>query len=409
MTDTLPLAALLSHFAVFLAGGGLGAALAWYVARAGAADKYALMDSFKALAADSLRANNEAFIHLAESRLKQSEQSAAATLERKASSIDEMVKPVKDSLQRMDAQLQALEVKREGAYRELTEMVKQSNDVQKQLRGETGQLLQALRTPTTRGRWGEIQLRRILEMTGMSPHTRDFAEQRSIAGDDGALRPDMIVNLPGERCVIIDSKAPLSSYLDATRSANDGERAQHMKQHAKRVRDHIKALAAKAYWDQVDGAPEFVVMFMPGDHFLAAALDDDPDLMDFSVGNKVVLATPMTLVALLRTVHASWRQESLRENARKVGELGNDLYAALATMTDHLTALGGKLEGGLDAYNRLIGSYERNALSKARKLREFGAAKDDKELPEAMEPIDRKPRGLVLTKESVVEKQEDAA
>ncbi|MER2519902.1 MAG: DNA recombination protein RmuC [Bdellovibrionales bacterium] len=408
MPDSVSLDTLLPCLVAFLLGGSLGGAIAWFLSRAQTASESALMDKFKALAADSLNANNEAFIHLAETRLKQSEQAAASVLERKSASIDELVKPVKESLTRMDAQLQALEVKREGAYRELTEMVKQSNDVQKQLRGETGQLLQALQTPTTRGRWGEIQLRRILEMTGMSAHTRDFTEQLSISGEDGTLRPDMIVNLPGERCVIIDSKAPLSSYLDATRSANDGERAQHMKLHAKRVRDHVKALAAKAYWDQVDGAPDFVVMFMPGDHFLAAALDDDPDLMDFCVGNKVVLATPMTLVALLRTVHSSWRQESLRENARKVGELGNDLYAALTTMTDHLMSLGGKIEGSLDAYNRLIGSYERNALSKARKLREFGAAKEGKDLPEALDPIDRKPRSLTFITEETT-KQDDAA
>lgn len=199
MPDSLPVTALLPYLATFLLGGGLGATTAWLIARAQGSSESALTDRFKALAADSLRANNEAFIHLAETRLKQSEQSNAATLERKAASIDELVKPVKESLTRMDAQLQALEVKREGAYRELTEMVKQSNDVQKQLRGETGQLLQALQTPTTRGRWGEIQLKRILEMTGMSAHTRDFSEQQSVNGEDGTLRPDMIVNLPGER------------------------------------------------------------------------------------------------------------------------------------------------------------------------------------------------------------------
>jgi DNA recombination protein RmuC len=389
-----PLLLLVSFFGGLL----IGAGLVWLVARARFRSESGWADNFKALASDTLRANAEAFLQLAETRLKQSEQAAAAVLDRKTTAFDEMVKPVKESLQKMDAHLQALEVKREGAYRELTEIVKQSHETHQQLRGETSQLLQALRTPNSRGRWGEIQLRRILEMTGMSAHTKDFETQANIA--DGTLRPDVIVNLPGDRCIIIDSKVPLSSYLDATQSTEEAARQNFLRLHAKQVREHVKLLAAKAYWDQVAGTPELVVLFLPGDHFLAAALDADTDLMDFCVMQKVILATPMTLVALLRTVAYGWRQESLRENAQRIGALGGELYAALATMTDHLAAVGNKLSGSLESYNKLIGSFDRNVLSKARKLKDFGAAKDGKLLPEALEPIDMQPRSLPVNEDA---------
>ena len=383
---------LLNLLVPFFSGLGIGGVLVWLVQRAKLRSESGWTDNFKALAADTLRANSEAFLQLAETRLKQSEQVAASVLDRKTTAFDEMVKPVKETLQKMGEHLQALEVKREGAYRELTEIVKQSHETHQQLRGETSQLLQALRTPNSRGRWGEIQLRRILEMTGMSAHAHDFDVQANIA--DGTLRPDVIVNLPGERCIIIDSKVPLASYMDATQSTDDNTRTAHLKQHAKQVREHVKLLAAKAYWDQVEGTPEFVVLFLPGDQFLAAALDTDSDLMDFCVAQKVILATPMTLIALLRTVSYGWRQESLRENAQRIGSLGSELYASLTVMTDHLSALGSKLSGSLDSYNKLIGSFDRNVLSKARKLKEFGAAKDGKLLPEALDPIDLQARTL---------------
>lgn len=376
----------------FVGGVAVGGVVVWLVSQARFRSLDGWADHFKALAADTLRANSESFLQLAETRLKQSEQAAASVLDRKTTAIDEMVKPVKESLQKMDAQLQALELKREGAYRELSEIVKLSNETQQQLRGETSQLLQALRTPNARGRWGEIQLQRILEMTGMSAHAHDFETQANVA--DGLLRPDVIVNLPGERCIIIDSKVPLASYLDSTQSTDETTRTNFLRQHAKQVREHVKLLAAKAYWDQVEGTPEFVVLFLPGDHFLAAALDVDSDLMDFCVTQKVILATPMTLIALLRTVAYGWRQESLRENAQRIGALGAELYGALTTMTDHLAALGGKLSGSLESYNKLIGSYDRNVLSKARKLKDFGAAKEGKLLPEALDPIDLQPRTL---------------
>jgi DNA recombination protein RmuC len=400
---------LLLSIASFSSGLVIGGCLVWLVARARILAEAQLSDKFKAMASEVLRLNNESFLQLAESRLKQSEQAAAATLDKKSTALDEMVKPVKESLQKMDAQLQALEVKREGAYRELMESVKLSNEAQNILRLETGQLLQALRTPTSRGQWGEMQLRRILEMTGMSEYAKDFSSQQSFAGDAGNLRPDYIINLPSERCIIVDSKVPLTAFMDGTQSTDETTRKNCFRQHARQVRDHVKSLSSKAYWEQVEGTPEFVVLFMPGDHFLSVALEHDPELMDYGVAQKVFLTTPITLIALLRTVAYGWRQESLRENVVKIGALGSELYAAVHAMTDHITKLGRQLSGSLESYNNMIGSLERNVLSKARKLKDFGAAKDGKILPDVIEPVNLQPRNLSISDTAIRQNTEDAA
>jgi DNA recombination protein RmuC len=376
----------------FVIGIALGAAVAWFVARARMPSEQQLGNNFEALAGRALNKVSENFLQLAETRLKQSEQAAAATLEKKSTAIDEMVKPVRESLQKMDTQIQALEVKREGAYRELLAVVEASRETHAQLRGETSQLLQALRTPTTRGRWGEMQLKRILEMTGMSAHAKDFTLQPPLA--DGSLRPDAIINMPNHHCIVVDSKVPLAAFMDAAQTSDETQRLNSLRSHAQQVRAHVKALGAKSYWNQVENTPEFVVMFLPGDHFLSAALEHDPDLMDFSFAQRVVLATPMTLFSLLRAVAYGWRQEALNENARKVGALGGELYGALASMTEHLASLGNKLAGGLNAYNQIIGSFERNVLGKARRLRDYGAGKEGKSLPDGLDPIDLQPRTL---------------
>ena len=347
-----------SSFIAFFLGLLVGAGGVWALNRVRARHEGQWSDRFGSIAADVLRQSHESFLQLAEGRLKQSEQAAAAVLDRKAGTIDELIKPVKETLHKMDVQIQALEVKREGAYQEMLKAVSLSNETQQQLRADTGQLLQALRTPTTRGRWGEIQVRRILEMTGMAEHTRDFSSQHHIAGDEGALRPDYVVTLPGERCVIIDSKVPLTAYLDGAQSEDPAFRLTAMKQHARQLREHVRTLSSKAYWDRIDGSADFVVLFVPGDHFLAGALDCDPDLMEYSTLHNVVLATPMTLVALLRTVALSWRQENLRENARKLGALGGELYNAIAVMSEHIASVGSKLGGSLEAYNKMIGSLD---------------------------------------------------
>jgi DNA recombination protein RmuC len=390
---------------VFIAGLATGAIGTWLIAKGRVRGEAGLSDMFKALAADSLRDNSEMFLRMAESRMKESQQAAATQLDKKTTAIDEMIKPVKETLQKFDEQLRAIELKREGAYSELTKMVQLSHETQVQLRGETSQLLQALQAPTSRGSWGQMQLRRILEMTGMTAHARDFSEQHTIAGEDGVLRPDFIVNLPGERCVVFDSKVPLTAYLEYVKSTDITTQQNLANQHAKQVREHIRALSSKEYWSHVEQAPEFVVLFMPGDHLLAAALDCDPELMDYSVTQRVVLATPTTVIALLWAVAHGWKQEALRDNVRKVGELGGDLYNALAIMTKHFLDLGGKLAGSVKSYNDTLGSFERNVLGKARRLRDYGAGRDGKALPEALEALESQPRALA----EVPPANEDAA
>jgi len=381
---------------IFVCGAAVGFVTAFILARSGrGAAQAALTDAFKALAADTLHQNSAAFLQMAEGKLAQREQASVATLEKKTIAIDALVKPVQDALTRMDRQLQSLEVKREGAYRELAEMVAASRESQNQLRQETGQLLQALRAPTGRGRWGELQLQRLLEMTGMSAHARDFSTQETIAGEDGAIRPDVIVALPGKRCVVIDSKVPLSAYLDFVQSGDETGRTGALKQHARHLKDHIKRLANKAYWDKVEGAPEFVVLFLPGEHFLSAALDGDSDLMEYSAINQVVLATPMTLIAMLRAIAYGWRQEAMRQNVREVADLGRALHAALGAFAAQIDMLGSKLGGAVEAYNKTVRVLEKTVLSKARRLADYGAGAGDADI-ENPSAIDREPRLTVM-------------
>jgi len=387
------------YFAIaLLCGIVVGGCSVWLFTRARIGTETEWGERFRGIAADALRHNHESFLQLAESRLKQSEVAASAVLDKKSFAIDEMVKPVKETLAKLDEHVRALEANREGAYKEVLKAVTLSNETQEKLRTETGQLLQALRSPTTRGQWGEIQVRRILEMTGMTEYTKDFISQQHIPGEDGAgaLRPDYVVSMPGQRCVVIDSKVPLSAYLDGVQSDDPAARQMAMKLHAKQMREHVRALSSKAYWDQIEGAVDFVVLFVPGDHFLAGALDCDPDLMNYSATHDVVMATPLTLVALLRTVALSWRQENLRENAQKLGALGGELYTSVATMSDHIANVGRKLSGTVESYNQVVGSLERNVLVKARRLRDYGATKEGKEIAESIDPIDVQPRVLTL-------------
>ena len=368
-------------FALGILFGGLAV---WLVLRVRIAAQEQGVAIFKSLAADTLHQNSATFLQMAESKFRQTETS----LEQKTTALHAMVQPVKDTLQRMDTQLQALEVKREGAYRELAEMVAASREAQNHLRRETSQLLQALRAPTARGRWGELQLQRILEMTGMSTHARDFSTQTSFAHEEGTLRPDVVVALPGNRCVIIDSKVPLAAYLDAIQSGEDTVREDALKRHAKHVKDHIKRLGAKAYWEQIEGTPEFVVLFLPGEHFLIAALDGDSGLMDYSISQNIVLATPMTLIALLRTVAYGWRQEQQTENVRQIAELGRKLHSALFAFVGQMETLGSRLGGAVDSYNKTIATLEKNILTQARQLADFGAAAPE-EILENLSPVEK--------------------
>lgn len=389
--DTLP------TLLVFIFGVGFGGLGVYFVMRGRVAIQAHMIDTFKALAADTLHQNSATFLQMAEGKLQQREQAATATLDKKTVAIDAMIKPVQETLQTMNAQLQALEVKREGAYRELAEMVTASRETQMQLRSETSQLLQALRAPTGRGRWGELQLQRILEMTGMSIHAQDFNTQVSVTGgsDDPNIRPDVVVNLPGDRCIVIDSKVPLSAYLDSVQSVEEAARTSSLKQHARQLKDHIKTLSSKAYWEKISGTPEFVVLFLPGEHFLSAALDGDSDLMEYSAKNKIVLATPMTLIALLRTVAYGWRQETMRENMVQMVDSGRKLHAALAVFTKHMNDLGSRLGSSVEVYNKMIGSFDRNVMVKARKFEELGAFAGQDEL-KAPDFIEREPQLTVV-------------
>lgn len=370
----------LSLLAVFLAGLLLGGGMGAFFARAGRAQMETL---FKALASDTLNANSAAFVQMAEGKLAQKEQA-----------VDALVKPLRETLEKMDGQLHALEVKREGAYRELLEGLSSARKTQTQLQKDTSQLLQALRAPTARGRWGEIQLQRLLEMTGMSEHAHDFSTQQTVSGEDGAIRPDVIVALPGGRSVVVDSKVPLSAYLDSVQSEDAGFRVQALRDHARALRDHIKRLAAKGYGEKVESAPAFVVLFLPGEHFLSAALEADADLLDYSIGQKVVLATPMTMVALLRAVAYGWRQEAIHQNAREIGVLGHRLHGFLTQFAGQLGQLGQRLGQAVDSYNKTVGTFDRKLLPEAEKLGAYGAvaAEDRLEAPADVAHLPRLPK-----------------
>jgi DNA recombination protein RmuC len=330
--------------------------------------------AIKTLSTEALDANSARFLELAEARLSG------------------QVRPLKDSLERMDQQLQTVERIRQEAYGALKEGVRQLRSDQERLRTETGNLVTALRAPHVRGRWGEIQLRRVIELAGMVEHC-DFEEQRATTGEDGTtLRPDVIVHLPGEKQVVIDSKVPLVAYLDAFRDdATDDERRARLADHARHVREHIQKLSQKAYWRQLPATPEFVVMFLPDETFLRAALEHDGALAELAWSNNVIPASPTNLIGLLRAMHYGWQQETIAEGAREVSELGRELYKRLATMGAHVSRLGRSLDGAVKAYNETVGSLERQVLVQARRFERHGISGIE---PPELQPIERQTRPL---------------
>jgi DNA recombination protein RmuC len=348
-----------------------------------------LAERFSELSREALKHNNEAFLQLARENLTGFQKEAKADLGQRERSIEALVKPIREALSKTEQQIREIEKERHTAFGSLQQQLRQMAEGQQQLERETHNLVSALRRPEVRGQWGEMTLRRLAELAGMVEHC-DFYEQESREGPDGLLRPDLIVRLPDRRELVVDAKTPLDAYLSAMEAATPAEREERLRHHARKLRERVRELSSKAYWTQFKDSPDFVVLFIPGEQFLSAALEQDGALLEDALANRVILATPSSLVALMRAVAFGWRQQVVAENAERIRELGEDLYRRVATFTEHLARLGKALGSGVDNYNKAVGSLERQVLPGARKFTELGIhAKKD---PELLTPIEQTPR-----------------
>jgi DNA recombination protein RmuC len=354
-----------------------------------------LREAFQALSAEALKTNNQAFLDLAETRLRDARTQATADIDARKLAVESLLAPISRTLEQVDREIKESERRHLETNAQLIQRIASLDTTGQDLRSQTGRLVDALKRPGVRGRWGELQLKRVVELAGMLEHC-DFEQQHTISSTDDSdrrMRPDVVVRLPGNKRLVIDAKAPLDAYLRALDAPDETTRQTLLADHAKQVRTHLSQLASKGYAAHVRPSPDFVVMFLPGEMFFSAALEQDASLIETGVQQGVIPASPTTLIALLRAVAVGWQQQAVEENARKISEIGHNLYESVRVLGGHFDALGARLKSSLDAYNQAVGSLEGNVLVKARKLRDLGAANGGEEIKQ-LEPIDRVPRML---------------
>ena len=375
--------------AALVAGAAIGVLAGFLLAQWRAARNIAQSDArlravFDSVAGETLRANSEVFLRMARETLSREQVVGASALKEREVAISQLIEPLRVALERTEAQAQSLERERRDAFTSLRTQIESLAGGNAQLQHETRALVTALRRPEVRGRWGEITLRRVVELAGLSAHC-DFTEQLQVTGTDGVLRPDLVVHMPDGRDLVIDVKTPLDAYLEAHEATSEESRQLQLRRHAQQLAGHVRQLASKAYWAQFQTSPEFAVLFLPGDQFLSAALAERPELMDNALKMAVIIATPSTLIALLKSVAYGWRQAAVAQNAAIIRDLGQELYSRLATFTTHLGKVGQRLGGAIEAYNSAVGSLERQVLPQARRFTDLGVTADTP-LP-ALEPI----------------------